>query len=193
VAPFLNDLSVPWIMPRGSHSFKVQLKIVYPHIQGRINAIDNKASVLIAIQAGLFGVSTFVVEKLFLTCDELKVVSYVALTIIGILTAFVVGFLLQAIRPTKHFFSLESGMPKIESSEIIWPNMRQVPTVEDFVRRLTLLQDDDIEKDLRAAVFAGHFMVFKKYRYYRSALRLAKFQLIVTFTLLLLIPIWRFI
>lgn len=29
-----NVLLVPWIMPRGSHSFKFQLKIVYPRSEG---------------------------------------------------------------------------------------------------------------------------------------------------------------
>jgi hypothetical protein len=40
------------------------LKLAVDYIQNRVNAIDNKTSVLKAIQAGLFGVATFVADQL---------------------------------------------------------------------------------------------------------------------------------
>jgi len=168
------------------------LKLAVDYIQNRINAVDNKASVLIAIQAGLFGVATFVVERIYLPCEDLKIISYVVLTVVGLFTAVVVGFLLQVIRPTKHFLSRDSGMPPLESSEILWPKMDVPPTVANFKKRVDEWNIGDMEKDLRVAVFANHYMVFKKYKSYRSALWLAKIQLIVIFALLLLIPLWKF-
>ncbi len=169
------------------------LKEAVDYMGGRINAVDNKASVIIALQAGLFGVTTFVIEKLYLPCYDLRIISFVCLLIIGSLTAIVVGFLLQVIRPTKNFFSADSGMPELESPKIIWPSMKCKPTISGLMSKFDNYQVGDIEKDLRAAVFACQYMVFRKYWFYRCALRVAKIQLVATFVLLLLIPMRRLI
>jgi len=169
------------------------MKEAINYMQGRINAVDNKASIIIALQAGQFGIITFVVEKLYLPCDDLKIISYIFLGLIGLFTAVVIGFLLQTIRPTKNFFSGVSGMEELESPGIIWPNMRCQPMLANFTAKLDSWQASDIEKDLRVTVFACQYLTFNKYRFYRTALRLAKFHLVITFVLVFIIPVWRYV
>jgi hypothetical protein len=166
------------------------LKEAADYMNSRINAVDNKASIIIAVEAGLFGITTFVIEKLYLPYNDLKIISYISLGIIGLFTAIVIGFLLQVIRPTKCFFGIDSGMPRLDSSEIYWPNMNSQPEPSDLSVKFDKWSPYKYETDLRAAVFACQFLIYKKYGFYRKALLFAKIQLVVAVGLLLLIPLW---
>jgi hypothetical protein len=102
------------------------------------------------------------------------------------MSAIIIGFLLQTIRPSKHYLTKISGLPSLESPNIIWPDMKKdEPTKDRFMKKINNWQESDFEQDLKASVFVGHCLAYRKYKTYRLALWLAKIQIPVIFLIFL--------
>lgn len=171
------------------------LKMAVNHIENRINLLDNKAGVLVAIQAGLLAVTAFVADKLFLQNNLGHTLIETSLLVLALFTVVVVGSLLQVIRPTQRFLSLnfKIGQRKTECCKILWPNMEEEPSETSLNRELDNWEPDDFEKELRQTLYTEHWLVFRKYNYYRTATLLAKVQLIAIIVFLLLAYVLRLV
>jgi hypothetical protein len=166
------------------------LKVASEHLWGRIGALDNKASILVALQTGLFVVVAFLADDVLLDSDDLVMAANVVVCVHGLLSVVVVALLLQVIRPAKRYLCSGTGMEPLDAAGIMWPKPGKDPSPHDFQDAIANLQGADYEKDLRATVFAGQCMVYRKYNAYRPALVFAKLDLLLTSVLLASAPIW---
>ena len=82
------------------------LRFAISFIENRIQLVDNKASILLAIQAGFFGIMTWTIEKLFLSHGTLLIPSYILMIVTAVFAVVIIGFLLQTIRPSRRYLSL---------------------------------------------------------------------------------------
>ncbi|MEW6601825.1 MAG: hypothetical protein AB1499_12710 [Nitrospirota bacterium] len=156
------------------------LKYSVDYIENKINRVDNKANILIAIEAGLFGISTFLMDKLFLSKDKYVCESILFLSILFLLTTIIIGYLLQTLRPSTNYLSHRAGIIYYsEDDRLMWPTKRSFDK-ERFKQMTENLNDKNIMDELNSSLFVAHQLVTKKYSAYRTAVLLTKYQLIIT-------------
>jgi hypothetical protein len=153
------------------------LKYAIEHIEKRIGLIDNKASLLIAIEAALLVLGTFMLKWLFgEDCPEVGFIPCAVILTVLALTVFTVLWLIWAIKPTKCLFSLKVALPKVKvERQILWP-------IEDFPSSAEGYKDavnefdwpkDHLENYERAHYVLAHH-VKEKYKHYDLAILVMK-------------------
>jgi hypothetical protein len=164
------------------------LRFSISYTENRIQLVDNKAGILMAIQAGLFGIITWTVDKLFLSRDVLVIPSYVLMIVTAVFAVVIMGFLLQTIRPVKWFLSLYAGIRKLDGNKgIMWGLSKSLLDDEEFPKKMLELSDDEIELEYVSTLFAVRQLVVRKYTAYRHAVQIAKVGLLFVFTSLIVL------
>jgi hypothetical protein len=154
---------------------------VLKYQESRIGMVDSKASLVIAVETGLFALVAFVVEKAGL----LRAGRWDGLVTIAVSAAFtglVILLLLQTIRPTRWIFGHEVAPTRLQQSTLLWPSVP--PTADEFAKTLGNPTPEIQATALRQEVFVHFELLIRKYAPYRAALQLAKLQILVTFTTL---------
>ena len=151
---------------------------VVKFLEGRILMVDTKANMLIAIEAGLFLVISWVAKEYFLT-DYPKIVKWY-LVLYGASMGAVILLLLWIIRPTKQFLGKRIELDGNQhGNKLIWPG--RAPKHEDFKTIYDGLSEEDIVTELQSMIWVRQQLVRRKYNLHEQAHRLAKVQMLCTF------------
>jgi hypothetical protein len=157
------------------------LKDALTYLEARINLIDNKASIFIAIQGGIFAIITYVIKEVFWT-DTPSIISsvcYASLILDSILAAFAILLLVQTIRPTETIFILKGHLNQVKmEGYVMWPNHEFPQTAEDYIAKIASLDISKIKANYENAHFTALQIIRNKYKYYRWAVFLMKFMIL---------------
>ncbi|MHC4156558.1 MAG: hypothetical protein ACYST6_16790 [Planctomycetota bacterium] len=152
------------------------LKYQIKYLENRIGMLDNKCGILIAIQAGFFGLATLLLKPIleddFVKC---RIIGYLILGFLLVFSAGTIYYLIRTIRPTRRLWDRAMGLQKYldNGTILIWPT-DNFP-IEDNVEAArgdynTRIESADIEGNYRHAHFAALQLVKRKYRYYAAAI-----------------------
>lgn len=149
------------------------LKDALTYLEARIKLIDNKASIFIAIQAGLFALITYTTTELFWT-EELSIiksVTYAFLAADFVIMSLTILLLVQTIRPSRGLLSLEIPLDQMEMEDyVMWPQKGGFPkSAKDYRTRIESLDLSRIRANYERAHYITLQLIRIKYRYYRWA------------------------
>lgn len=159
------------------------IKGALEHVESRIAIMDQKASILMAIQAGFFVLITTVIKDYVGIFNNIKktplfigYVSYGTLLIGLILSFFVVYYLILTIRPGKGLITntitdeVTGKVPVI--NYLFWfKNKGEYLTDEKYLHMLDNLTKEDILNNYKKSHFTGLQLLSKKYHFYRKAIK----------------------
>jgi len=168
------------------NNFKTALN----YLEGRINLLDTKASIIIAVETLFIGILTFLLEhaELFNSKWNLTFLLFLFLLVSFLISFIIIGKLLWVVRPTRKFFWKKDPSPnsppnKEKIPSIFWPNMSvsEEPTKDAFKKSWDRIKNsnDSFEEDLCETIFTLHKLIFRKYKHYRCAIWLAKMQALI--------------
>lgn len=147
-------------------------KDLLTYLENRINMLDNKASILIAIQGGLGALITWVTKEVFWTdtLPMIKSVSYIILAVDFSIMFLTILLLTQVIRPSKKFFGLRVPLDKMKvEGYVMWPDDGFPKSEEDFRIKIASLDSSKIQENYNKANYTALQLVRLKYGYYRYA------------------------
>jgi hypothetical protein len=149
------------------------LKYAVTHLENRIAIIDNRASILIAVQGIFFALLTYIIKEVFLTTyqSNIDVAIYVVLGGAFVIFILTVLLLLQTIRPSKMFVGLSASFNKMEvENYVMWFDDDKFPTTPDnYSNKINTLDLSKIKGNYEKAHFIALQLVRNKYRFYRWA------------------------
>jgi len=157
------------------------LKYSLQHHLERIKTADNKAGILIAIQAILFATAPFVFEKCIapLNNSDLNKLCLISGIILASVALLFIALLLQVIRPAKYFLCLFTKNKPEKSNGILYLNRDMSEDEDDFISLVSKIDLSGIIDDLSSVVLVHRKLVRAKYSAYRYALLVAKIELIL--------------
>lgn len=145
--------------------------------ESRIALVDNKGALVFTAVAAMFASLIFTIGELaeierFASPQTLE---YVALGGAVVLGALALGFQLQAIRPSRTFFStgLDVARPDVDPY-LMWPTSGSLETYEEFHRAALSVTPEVQLANLAATAFTTRQLVRLKYRHYRRAILFVK-------------------
>lgn len=151
------------------------LKDAIIYLEGRINLVDNKASVLIAIQGGLFVLAAYLTKQVFqpnpsLISDFYRNILLFILFIGFLVTILTISLLIQTIRPSKYFFSLGIPLKKMKVQDyLLWPGKEFPWNPEKFKEKINSLDNSKIRANYERLYYITAQLVRKKYNCYKWA------------------------
>ena len=148
------------------------LKDALSYLEDRIKLVDNKASILIAIQGGLFALVAWVTKEVFWTKTPsiINCASYIFIAIDFIIMILTILLLVQTIRPGKWFFGLEVPIDKRqEKGYVMWFEDGFPRSMEDYRERIDSLDQGRIRANYEKAHYTTLQLVRRKYSCYRWA------------------------
>jgi len=150
------------------------LKDAVAYLENRIAIVDNKASILIAVQGIFFGLLTYIIKKVFLTTYQscINIVSYVVLGGAFVIFIPTVSLLLQTIRPSKKFFGLKvpfKDRDKKEENYVMWPTKKFPTTLDNYINKIDTFDLLKIKENYEKGHFITLQLVRNKYKFYRWA------------------------
>lgn len=153
------------------------------YLQHRLDFVDDKANVFIAIQTGFFVAVVWLIGAFFLpaTSEEPAIDTVAVLVFLLVDLGFVVvvvALLLHSIRPTETFFSLKTGTEKVDTPGVMWPG-DDVPSPSTFLARVATMSDREVDDELLGTVYVLQQQVEKTYGPYRWAVLVMKVQILV--------------
>lgn len=176
---------------------RAHLRTSVDYLQRRLNFVNDKANVFIAIQTGLFVTIVWLLGTFFLPGGSAdgSVEAAGVLLFLVVNFAFVVGvvaLLLQTVRPSETYLSRYTGIDTVDTAGVMWP-AGDGPAPEAFVDRVASLDPDDVERELAGTVYALQQLVDRTYAFYRWAVLLMKVQIIVVPTGFLALAVATFV
>ena len=150
------------------------LKDAVAYLENRIAIVDNKASILIAVQGIFFALLTYIIKEVFLTTYQscINVVSYVVLGGAFVIFIPTVLLLLQTIRPSKKFFGLNvpvKDRDKKEENYVMWPSKKFPTTLDNYINKIDTFDPSKIKENYEIGHFITLQLVRNKYKFYRWA------------------------
>ena len=149
------------------------LKDAVTYLENRIAIVDNKASVLIAVQGVFFALLTYIIKQVFLTTNQSSIneVSYAVFSGAFIIFIPTVVLLLQTIRPSKMIIGFGVPINKMElENYIMWFDGDKFPTTSDnYLKKINALDLTKIKENYENLHFITLQMVRRKYYFYRWA------------------------
>ena len=167
------------------------LKYAISYNEDRINKVDNKSNILIAIQAGSFAAITWVIEKIFLANKIFINESYILLAANALLSALTICLLLQTIRPSNFFVGIFTKKSSSNIKSIIWPNKLQY-NFSQFQNQISQINENDIISEYYLTLNAVQNLVFRKYKPYRFAVALMKVQVFLVFIAIIVLSLAKY-
>lgn len=156
-------------------------------LEGRINMLDSKASVVIAIETGLFALIAFVVDKSPFK-EQNPWAGYVLLGLTALLAGAVILVLLWTIRPTDCPLGKKITLEGLSPHHLMWPSKN--PQRTDFANKAATINEKIAEEDLTDGIFRRHQLLRRKYSRYEFAIWLAKIQVCIIFLILAFMSVW---
>lgn len=173
-------------LPKDERRAFMQFTVEY--LQRRLEFVNKKANIFIAIQTGLFVTITWLLGEYFLSPGGTSLRVGTTAFLVGNFAFIVaiVGLLLQTVRPSRRYLSLFTGVDTLETANVMWPG-NDVPTDSVFTARMAQLDSDTIHRELVGTIYVLQQLVDRTYRW---AVRLMKLQiLLVPLGFLLLIVV----
>lgn len=160
-------------MPEELDDFVVDfLKDSIAYLVNRIQIVDNKANIMLAVEGVLLGSLTYVVNEFFLkgSSHSLAIWSCIVLVAAFVLFTATASLLLQAIRPARLFFGLKVPFTKMPLEKyVMWYSPEFPSTPEDYTKIIDSLDSTDIKKNYYKQHFISLQLVRYKYRAYALA------------------------
>lgn len=151
------------------------------YLQQRLNFVNDKANIFVALQTGLFVVLTWLFGTFFLPFDSRPVILSVQLLYLLMNFGFIiviVALLLQTIRPSDGYLSLKTNVTPLNTKGVMWPG-EEIPDEETFTETVESLTQSDINRELAGTVYVLQQLVKNTYQTYRWSILLMKVQIIV--------------
>ena len=155
------------------------LKFYINYTQNRINLLDTKCSILVAVETAFIASVTFIVNQVFSPSFELNLLGYSVIALGVAFSCIIMLFLLNTIRPSKCFFNLGTNLLWKESEGILWPGMKRFIREEEFSTKVDSLNEKLLASDFEAMAYNLYMLIFEKYKYYRIAVWLIKIQVTI--------------
>ena len=152
------------------------LKYGIDYSENRISIVDNKASILIAVQTLLFGLFVFIMKEVFWSIDHplIKPASYVVLGVAFVIFVITVILLLQAICPSKRF--LQKIIPikdkeKDIENYVMWLDKYNISlkSWEDYREKINKFTLKEIKENYEKSHHISLQLVYNKYKFYPYA------------------------
>lgn len=155
------------------------IKSALEHAERRIGILDQKASILMAIQGGFLVLVLALFKdylgnyfQLFEETKQLQIISNLFVFISLSLTFYVIILLVLTIRPKLKFFSRSMPYAPIEANNyIFWFDRNRgnlvTHTYEDAFNQLS---EEDILNNYKKAHLTSLRLVERKYKFYRKAI-----------------------
>jgi hypothetical protein len=143
------------------------LKYGITYLENRIAVVDNKASILIAVQGVFFAVFTYLIKELFLAMHQaiINLVSYVVLGGAFVIFILVVLALLQTIRPSRKIFGLGVPFDDMEiENYIMWFGDGFPTTSDNYSKGVGALALPSIRRNCEKVHFITLQLVRRKYK-----------------------------
>jgi len=155
------------------------LKANLSQLESRISLVDNKASILVAIQVGFLGLFGLLMKTVFLDNPQLD--TPVALVVFVFSTSIVVIILLlQTIQPARMVFwyKVDLFKKKLPDDYLMW--FTEKKTKEEYFANVDKLNDSKILENLKLSNHIHVELLRKKYQAYRFAIFSMKILVIGT-------------
>ncbi len=141
------------------------------HLEKRIQFVDSKVSILLALQGGLFLVFSLIVKEVFFD-SQFFLVRLLARSVIGIYFWLLIAFglkCIQIIRPSDSLWTARISMKRITVPfDILWPSTKTYEDPETFKKKISELSDDTMLQNYTSAILIRLQLLNKKYNRYRS-------------------------
>jgi len=170
------------------------LKDGVSHLENRINLLDNKASIFIAIQTGLIAFFTYIIKEIFLidNTSKLNLFSHIALGVALIIFSMIVLLLINVIRPKGFSFNLGYDFKKFEvDNYIFWFNKKFPNSPEAYKEMINTLDLSKIRENYEKAHFTDLELIRNKYVFYRMAVFGMKLLILWIFICLLILTVLK--
>lgn len=159
------------------------LQFSIDYLQRRLDFVNNKANIFIAIQTGLFITIIWLLGSFFLPTTQRgptveTIALFLFLLVNFIFVIAVVALLLQTVRPSATYLSLFTDIDTLDTSGVMWPSST-VPEPDVFIDRVDSLSEENINRELVGTIYALQQLVDRTYKSYRWAVLLMKIQVIV--------------
>ena len=149
------------------------LKDAVTYLENRIAIVDNKASVLIAVQGVFFALLAYTINEVFLTTYQSPIIEVSYAVFGGAFVIFIptVLLLLQTIRPSKMIIGFEVPINKMAlDNYIMWFDGDKFPTTSDnYLEKINAIDLSKIKENYENLHFITLQMVRRKYYFYRWA------------------------
>lgn len=164
------------------------LKDIQDSTEERIKFLDNKASLLLAIQTAVSIFVFFFVKDVFISLDEPDITrfSILFLTIFTLLTALIILFIIQTIKPTSKLFAFNVEPDyniKYCNNHLMWYNqfMEKTNTIskKKFLYIYDNISKEDIISNYKCKIYILFQLIHRKYIYYDKAVWLMKINVCV--------------
>lgn len=167
------------------------IKSSVEHVEKRIEVMDQKASILMAIQAGYFVLISTILKDFVGIFDVSKDtpllvgIFYYLFLFIGFLFSFyIVYYLIMTIRPGEGIIQnrmTEEVTGKIPvSNYIFWfKNKGKYLTDDEYLNIVESLTEDDILDNYKKTHFTGLQLLSKKYAFYRKAIKAMNYFIVL--------------
>ena len=152
------------------------LKYGIGYSENRISIVDNKASILIAVQTLLFGLFVFIIKEVFWPIDHplIKTWSYIILSIAFIIYVITVILLLLAIRPSEKYFwgkILLNGREEDVDNYVMWlnDNNKKLREWENYKDKIKNFTQKEIKDNYEKTHHVSLQLAYAKYKFYPKA------------------------
>ncbi|WP_456277490.1 hypothetical protein [Bacillus sp. AK128] len=161
------------------------------HVEKRIEVMDQKASILMAIQAGYFILITTLLKDfvgIFNVTQQtsllIGIFSYAFLFASFLFSFYIVYYLIMTIRPGEGIIQnkiTEEVTGKIPvANYIFWfKNKGKYLTDEEYLHIVDNLSDQDVLDNYKKTHFTGLQLLSKKYAFYRQAIKAMNYFIIL--------------
>ena len=159
------------------------------HLENRINLLDNKASIFIAIQTGLIAFFTYIIKEVFWIENHSEINLFSCIALGGALIIFSINFLLliNVIRPKGFSFGLGYDSKEFEvDNYIFWFNKEFPNTSEEYKEMINTLDLSKIRENYEKTHFTDLELLRNKYVFYRKAVSGMKLLILWIFICLII-------
>lgn len=177
------------------------LKYALTYLENRISIVDNKAAILIAIQAGLFAV--FGWSRKLMGVGLLPPNWPFGIPLgsildfsVTVLTGLTLLFLAQTVRPARYIFCLKSCLHRLDEDDKEkdhlmgftkgFPAKCRKQSNEDYEKRVNNLTKSTELRNYQRQHYSALQLLQRKYKHYRWAGVLFKYMIVLAFIRLLL-------
>ena len=171
------------------------LKYALNYLETRVNLLDNKASIFIAIQGALFTMIAYIAKDIFLTelPSIINTVCYTFIVLEFLLVTVTILLLIQVVRPSKIFGS-RCSLKRIQmEAYVMWPLDGFPKSEANYREEVESLDQSKIKENYEDAHFNALQLIRRKYKYYRWAIISMKLMILFGFIGFVILGLLKFI
>ena len=152
------------------------LRYVINYLENRIDLVDKKASILIAVLGIVFASFTYIIKEMFWNGTSTDIITSTIFALSLVIFLITLSLLIQSIRPSKWFLGLHVPFDDMNiENYVMWPYHHSddyfPSTSLDYWQRINKIKSNplEIEKNYGKLHFITLQLIRRKYKFYRWA------------------------